>query len=359
MLIVDAHEDLAWNMLSFGRDYTRSALETRQAEKGTDAPMRNGDTLLGWDEYQQGKVAVVFSTLFAAPERARVGSWDTQYYTNVQEAHNVYRTQLDAYHRLVDEHGDKFRIIYSDADLKEVVSQWQAGVQEPPIGLVILMENAEGVRSPSELDEWWKLGVRIIGPAWTGTRFCGGTREPGGLTADGIALLEGMASLGFILDISHMDEKAVLQALDTYPATIIASHANAAALLKGVQSNRHLSDRVIKGLLERDGVIGIVPFNRFLQAGWTAKDGKESVTLEKVVAQIDYICQLAGDAKHVGIGSDFDGGFGVQGAPADIDTIADLRKIGPLLADRGYSDTEIAQIFGENWLSVLLRTWSV
>jgi len=136
-----------------------------------------------------------------------------------------------------------------------------------------------------------------------------------------------------------MDEKAVLQALDTYPATIIASHANAAALLKGVQSNRHLSDRVIKGLLERDGVIGIVPFNRFLQAGWTAKDGKESVTLEKVVAQ--------------------NGGFGVQGAPAEIDTIADLRKIGPLLADRGYSDTEIAQIFGENWLSVLLRTWSV
>ena len=54
MLIVDAHEDLAWNMLSFGRDYTRSALETRQLEKGTDAPKRNGDTLLGWDEYQRG-----------------------------------------------------------------------------------------------------------------------------------------------------------------------------------------------------------------------------------------------------------------------------------------------------------------
>ena len=41
------------------------------------------------------------------------------------------------------------------------------------------MEGAEGVRSPSELDEWWQWGLRIIGPAWAGNRFCGGTQEPG------------------------------------------------------------------------------------------------------------------------------------------------------------------------------------
>ena len=69
-LIVDAHEDLAWNALTFGRDYTRSALDTRQAELKTETPWRNGNTLLGLPEYLQGQVAVVFGTLFVAPARS-------------------------------------------------------------------------------------------------------------------------------------------------------------------------------------------------------------------------------------------------------------------------------------------------
>ena len=69
-LIVDAHEDLAWNALSYGRDYTRSALDTRLAEVKSEAPRRNGNTLLGLPEYLQGQVAVIFGTLFVAPARA-------------------------------------------------------------------------------------------------------------------------------------------------------------------------------------------------------------------------------------------------------------------------------------------------
>ena len=75
--------------------------------------------------------------------------------------------------------------------------------------------------------------------------------------------------------------------------------------------------------------------------------------LDHVVAQIDYICQIAGDAQHVGIGTDFDGGFGLQGTPHEIDTIADLQKLVPLLADRGYPDSDIAGILGGNWLQLL------
>jgi hypothetical protein len=73
-----------------------------------------------------------------------------------------------------------------------------------------------------------------------------------------------MASLGFGLDLSHMDVKSALQALEAYPGTILASHANAARLLKNPDTNRHLPDEVIRGLIERDGVIGVVPYNRFL-----------------------------------------------------------------------------------------------
>ncbi len=165
-----------------------------------------------------------------------------------------------------------------------------------------------------------------------------------------------MADIGLTLDISHMDEQAVLPALDAYPGPIIASHANPAALLKGIEGserNRFLPDRVIGGLLERDGVIGVIPYNRFLLPGWKESHGRERVPLERVVAQIDYICQMAGDADHVGIGSDFDGGFGLQKTPAGIDTIADLHKITPLLAQKGYSPENIAAILGKNWLRYL------
>jgi membrane dipeptidase len=354
MIIVDAHQDLAWNILAFGRDYTQSAADIRLQERGTEIPARNGDTLLGWPEYQKGHIAIIFATLFAAPIRARLGEWDTQSYADADEAFTRYTAQLDTYYRLVDEHQEKFRLVMSQNDLNTVLLHWSRDdIDGHPVGLVPLMECAEAVRHHSELEAWWKRGVRIIGPAWTGTRFCGGTREPGPLTKEGYALLGGMAGLGFTLDLSHMDQAAVLQSLDEYPGRIIASHANAAVPFNDTQSNRFLSDRVIRGLIERDGLIGVVPYNRFLVNGWKSSDGRRAVGLHHVVAQIDHICQISGDAQHVGIGSDFDGGFGVQDTPAEIDTIADLQKIVPYLSDKGYTPMDIVSILGQNWTNFL------
>jgi membrane dipeptidase len=127
-------------------------------------------------------------------------------------------------------------------------------------------------------------------------------------------------------------------------------------LLKGSDSNRHLSDRLIRGILEREGVIGVVPFNAFLKSGWKRGDRREEVGIAHLIAQIDYICQMAGDAQHVGIGSDFDGGFGLQSVPVGIDSVADLQKLAPLLGEKGYSLEAIAAILGENWLSRIRQT---
>ena len=353
-LIVDAHEDMAWNMLTFGRDYTLPAGETRRREQGSLAPQHNGDTLLGWPDYQRGRVAIVFSTLFNAPLHRRLGDWDTLCYATFDEAHALYRAQLEAYHRLAGEHPDMFRLVHTRSDLQAVLAHWQRkDTDEHPVGLVVLMENAEGVRQPGELEEWWAGGVRIIGPAWAGTRYCGGTREPGPLTADGHALLKRMAELGFVLDLSHMDAQAAMQALDSYPRQVIASHGNALALLPGSDSNRHLTNEVLRGLIERDGVIGVVPNNGFLLVDWRSQGGREAVSIDLLIAQIDYICQLAGDARHVGLGSDFDGGFGLQSVPVELDTIADLQIIAPRLAQKGYTEADIAAILGENWLDML------
>ena len=363
MLIVDSHQDLAWNMLTFGRDYTKSALQIRGEEQGTLHALYNDDTLLGWPEYQRGQVALIFGTLFAAPQRFCTGDWDRLCYADTLQANRMYREQLDVYERLADENPEKFQLVRSKAGLEKLLKVWErppasgenASLSQAgrPVGLVLSMEGADAVRDPGELEEWWERGVRLIGPAWCGTRFCGGTREPGPLTAEGYELLGRMGELGFSLDLAHMDEKAALQALDFYPGQIIASHGNALRLLNGSESNRHLTDRVIHGILERDGTIGLVPFNAFLKAGWKRGDRRDDVQLDPWVSQIDYICQMAGDARHAGIGSDFDGGFGLQSVPIGIDTIADLQILGSLLSEKGYAAEDIAAILGGNWISRL------
>ncbi len=112
MLIIDGHQNLAWAMATFGRDYSRSAGETRRLEQGTAAPAAIGDTLLGWPDYLQGEIALIFTAIFASPARWQRGSWDTQVYKDIHQAHALYRAQVDLIYRLADEHADKFRLIF-------------------------------------------------------------------------------------------------------------------------------------------------------------------------------------------------------------------------------------------------------
>jgi len=362
MIRVDAHEDLAWNMLTFGRDYTRSVAETRAAERGTSSPGHNGDTLLGWPEWIQGRVGVVFATLFSAPLRRKEGDWDILCYADPQQANRLYRQQVEAYHRLVEEQAGKFRLIQRAGDLQQIEAAWEAFPASgelsaaPPIGLVLLMEGGDGVLDPAELPEWFEAGVRILGPAWAGTRYAGGTGDPGPFTKEGHALLEAMAEVGMALDLSHLSEEAAREGLDRYPGVVLASHSNARKLVwEGQAPERHLSDAVIQGLAERQAVIGVVLYNRFLLGGWTREQGRQAVTLDQVVAHIDHICQLVGRADHVGIGTDFDGGLGLQDIPEGLDSIADLGFIGSALQARGYGQREVEAILGGNWLRILRR----
>ena len=147
-----------------------------------------------------------------------------------------------------------------------------------------------------------------------------------------------------------------MQALDEYEGNLIASHSNALKQVKNGNSNRFLTDEIIEKIIERNGVIGVVPFNRFLIQGWKNSDPRELCPLDMVAAQIDYICQIAGDARPAGFGTDFDGGFGLQHVPPEINTIADLHKLVPMLANRGYNESDIDAIFGGNWIDFMKRT---
>ena len=82
------------------------------------------------------------------------------------------------------------------------------------------------------------------------------------------------------------------------------------------------------------------------------------VTLKQMIDNIDHICQLSGDALHVGIGTDLDGAFGKEQTPYDLDTIADLQKVPQLLKDKGYSDKDIENIMSQNFINFIRRAWS-
>jgi membrane dipeptidase len=122
-----------------------------------------------------------------------------------------------------------------------------------------------------------------------------------------------------------------------------------------VPGDRQLTDEQIKRLVARGAVIGVALDAWMLYPGWVrGQTQPEVVGLEAVADHIDHVCQLAGSAQHSGIGSDLDGGFGTEQTPRDLNTIADLQKLGEILARRRYSDSEIDLIFHDNWMRFFL-----
>ncbi len=351
MIVVDAHQDIAYNALSFGRDYLKSALEKRQLEQNTDVPEKNGLATCGLPDALLGRVAVIFATLFVAPARANDPSWDVLTYQTPREAYELGIKQYDHYQRLLDR-SDKLRLITHKKDLESVLETWSPDkdIADHKQGFVLLMENGDPILEPRQFEEWYARGVRVVGPAWKASRYCGGTGEPGGLTSLGRELLEVLASFNTLLDLSHMAEQSFLESVDRYDGHLIASHSNPR---KFRNTDRHLTDDMIRRLAERDGVMGVVIYNSFLSDNWSKGMRKEAITFDRVLDVIDYYCQLTGSSAHVGIGTDFDGGFGVKSIPEGFDTIMDILTIGDGLRARGYAENDIEAILSGNMLRKL------
>jgi membrane dipeptidase len=157
-----------------------------------------------------------------------------------------------------------------------------------------------------------------------------------------------------ILDMTHLSDQSFFEAIDRFSGPVMASHNNCRALVPG---DRQFSDQQIQRLVERDAVIGVVCDAWMLQPGWAIGSSRpDRLTLAALVDQIDHICQLAGNARHVGIGSDLDGGYGTEQTPSDLRTISGLQRLEPILSQRGYSDADIYGIFHGNWLAFFRRS---
>lgn len=331
MILIDGHLDLAYNALAVGRDLTLPLDELRGLEQ-----RERQEALITLPELRAGGLSIVFATLFAAPASAG-DRLPSQSYQTPQEAGALATEQLELYERW--EECGLVRILRDQPGLKAHLEA-QDGVP----GIVILMEGADPITDPSEVAGWAQRGVRIVGLSWQQTRYAGGTHSPGPLTDLGRELIPALNEAGLTLDVSHLAEESFWQALELKPRAIIASHSNARALLP---TDRHLSDAMIRALAERDAVIGLVLGNRFIKAGLDHDAPKESVTLRDLAEQAAHIAELAG-WQHLGIGSDFDGGFGVQETPLEITRGADFERLG-----EAFPEAHRATVLGDNWLRTL------
>jgi membrane dipeptidase len=323
-VIVDAHLDLAHNALDLGRDLTLPLLELRRRDQHTDVPVVTLPAL------REGRVGVCFATLWVDPRK----------YTDPQSAHTQALRQLEFYLRW--EEKGLVRIIRDRSSLQSHLALWP---QDSITALVILIEGAECIREPGEVAFWHGQGIRLIGPAWNRTRYSGGTGQPGGLSALGVELMQAMRQYKLALDVAHMDEQAFWQAIEIFDGAVCATHCNPRALLGGEGlefSNRHLSDAMIQAIGQRGGVIGTVLFGRFLDHAW--KRGMERVELDLVGKHMAHTAHLIG-WDNIGIGSDFDGGFGMHENPSGLNQPGDLQKLADLVPEPFKT-----AVLGENWL---------
>jgi membrane dipeptidase len=356
MYIIDAHLDLAWNALQWNRNIQQSVYTIRTQESHLTGAGR-GQGTVAFPEMRKGQVALCFATLLARSTGHVVPNLD---YSSSLQAYAAAQGQL-AYYCALNESGD-VHIITRLSELDEHITAWEqwekdTTLPQPMIGLVISMESADPILKPDQLSTWREAGVRIIGPAHYGPgRYAGGTSTELGLTPDGLALLREMERHRIILDLTHLSDEAFWQALKNFNGVVLASHNNCRSL---VPHQRQFNDEQIRAIIARNGVIGVAFDNWMIRPNWV-RGARENphVTLAHVTDHIDHICQLAGSSQHVAIGSDLDGGFGREQSLADLDTIADLQDMIPILTQRGYTETDISSIMHGNWLRLLRSAWS-
>lgn len=355
MFIVDAHLDLAMNAMEWNRDLREPVENINQREQGlTDKPDR-GKATVSLPALRKGNIGLVVATQiarFVAPGNPLPG-WHSPHQAWAQT-----QGQL-AWYKSMEEAGEMVQI-HDRASLENHLSLWNDGTpaEQKPVGYILSLEGADSLISVDHLEIAYNYGLRAIGPAHYGPgRYAQGTDATGFIGAAGKALLKEIERLNIILDATHLCDDSFWEVMEHYNGPVWASHNNVRAL---VNHNRQFTDEQIKELISRGGVIGAALDAWMMVPSWVR--GKSTpldtgCNLEVMIDHIDHVCQLAGNALHVGIGTDLDGAFGKEQCPYDLETIADLQKLPEKFAERGYSEVDIENIMHGNWLRFLRRVW--
>lgn len=350
MFVIDAHLDLAMNAVLWDRDLKLSAHQTREIERAEGMTAKGRCTgTVGLPDLRAGEIGLVFATVLARTNQGLNSGIDFRTQDN---SYAQAQGQLALYREF--ERQGIMRMIRTAGDLRAWKSEWDADPEKAPLAYVLLMEGGDPIVDPEQARLWFDDGLRLVGLAHYGpSQYAFGTASAGPITARGKDVLRIFDEIGMIQDMSHLTDQSFYEALDLFQGPIFASHSNCRTLVPG---DRQMSDDMLRRMIERDAVIGAVFDAWMLQPNWErGVTTNEHCTIANVVDHIDHICQLAGNADHVAIGSDLDGGYGIEQTPHDLDTIADLQKLPALFTERGYSAGDIAKIMHGNWLRFLER----
>jgi membrane dipeptidase len=354
--IIDAHLDLAMNAIEWNRDLTRPLTEIRQREMHMkDKPDRGRGTVC-LPELRKGKIGLVIATQLSryAPYGSSLAGWHSQ-----QQAWAMTQAQL-AWYREMEVLGEMVQIV-NLSQLESHLALWNdesVADETKPVGYILSLEGADSLVNVSYLHKAYNYGLRAVGLSHFGPGcYAPGTKNEGPITSRGIELLNEMSTLNMILDVTHLTDEGFNQVMNMYKGPVWASHMNVRKL---VPTQRQLTDDQIKQLIQREAVIGgmldcwamDIRFIDTVSDPWQL-----NIRLENLVDHWDHICQIAGNSRHVAIGSDLDGIFGTEQCPWDMNTIADLQKYEAILARRGYKQEDIQNIFSNNWLRFLRNAW--
>ena len=280
--------------------------------------------------------------------------------------------QIDIVHRLVEENQSDLEIALTADDILRIHG-------EGKIASLIGVEGGHAIEnSLATLRMLYNLGARYMtlthstGLSWADSAT--DVRQVGGLTEFGVAVVKEMNRLGMLVDLSHVSVSTMNQALDASSSPIIFSHSSAAAV---TPHPRNVSDELLLRLKENNGIIMITFFPSYISQrvdrAWKdiqEKAKKKTGTAEQrrqffyeqvssnrvpkssisdVADHIDHVRNLIG-SDYIGLGSDYDG---MPGAPIGLEDVSKFPALFVELLKRGYSETEIEKIAGQNLLRVM------
>ena len=352
MLIFDAHLDLSLNAIEWNRDLRRTNQGVREAEYGKTDLQGRGNGTVTFPEMRKAGIGICVATQLAGCMKpaAPVGSWESPH-----QAWAMTQAQL-AWYRAMEDEGE-LRQILNSTSLEKHLKEWELDSSNTPIGYILSLEGADSLIDISYLERAYDYGLRAVGISHFGAgRYALGHDCNGTLPESGKALLKELGRLQMILDITHLSEPSFWQVIDTFEGPIWASHHNCRAL---VNAPRQLSDEQIEALIQRGAIIGSAFDAWLLTSDWVRGEstpGQTNVRISNVVDHIDHVCQIAGNSKHAGIGTDLDGGFGTEQSPADLNSIADISSVATILLDRGYSESDVKSIMHQNFIRFAMES---
>ena len=321
---LDGHLDLAYMALDRHPDTRTLSAEEDPTQAAITLP-----------SLARGGVRCCLATIFTAAHEPEdpCGYGDHE---DRDGAHRAGMRQLELYERWENE--GLVRII-RNRDALEAAMQ----VDDGPLGIVLLMECADPIRSPEEVPLWAARGVRMVGLSWAhGSRYSGGNQRAGGLTPEGRELVRALDDSGIAHDASHLSDESLEDLLEEARGPIASSHSNARDLLpEGAGAIRHLRRDHAEAIAKRGGIAGINLYGRFLVRSGRAR-------IQDVVDHIHCLAESFG-RERMGLGSDADGGFTPEDLPRSLERPEDYSGLCQALAEDGWTADELESFRSGAW----------